>query len=271
MNCADAKELIDLYALGALDDAKAADVAAHLDTCPECRQMLERAELAVAHLPMALAAASPVKLPSELKGRVLASASRVGQAPGPAPVPLAEQPAERLPTLRSLPMRFNRRSVAAAAAVILLIVALGWGVRLSQALDRERSLRERMSDLANQQAEIVIEVVDAPDGTKLVLLPPTEGSDAYGKVFTRPNLPEVVVMANRLPPPPEGQSYHVWLTADGRQVFAGALPISDQGFGLLIHEASQPGPVYDAVEIRLEPAEATEPSGDAVLHWPPDS
>jgi hypothetical protein len=222
-------------------------------------------------MPMALAAASTLELPPQLKDHVLASASRATQAPGPAPVPLAEYQTEQPSTLKTLPIRLNRRTAAAAAAIILLIVALGWGVRLSQALDRERSLRERMSDLANQQAEVVIEVVDAPDGTKLMLLPPTEGSDAYGKVFTRPNLPDVVIMANRLPRPPEGQSYHVWLTVEGRQVFAGALPISDQGFGLLIHEASQPGPVYDAVEIRLEPAEATEPSGDVVLRWPPDS
>ena len=271
MNCAQVQEMLDLYALGSLDDAEAADVAAHVETCAECRRQLEKADLAVAHLPLALAAASPLELPPGLKNQVIASVSRTEQAPGPMHAPLAERPAEGPSSLRTLPIRLDRRTVAAAAAVILLIAALGWGVRLSQALDRERSLRERMSDLANQQAEIVIEVVDAPDGTTLALRPAAEGSNAYGKVFTRPDLPEVVVMANRLPPPPEGQSYHVWLTTQGRQFFAGALPISDQGFGLLIHEAPQNGPIYDAVEIRLESAEATEPGGEVVLRWPEGS
>lgn len=268
MTCEETRELIDLYALGALDDAESRQVADHLAVCAECRAALEQAEEATAHLPLALATASPVTLPPDLKARVLASAT---QAERTAPIRDISQAASSSAPVRksfTVPLWINRRSAAIAAGVLILIAALGWGVRLSQALDRERSIRESLTALASQQQEIVIEVLDAPDGEKLFLAPTADDSDAYGKVFIRPDMADVVIMANRLPPPPDGQAYHVWLTVDGRDVLAGTLPLSDQGFGMLIHKAPQPGPTYDAVQITLQDAEATERGSEVVLRWP---
>lgn len=268
MTCDEIRDLIDLSALGVLDDADARRVSEHVANCPTCRQALEEAERVAAHVPLALAAASPVRLPPDLKARVIASAMRdVPVAPVASGAPaVAPAPADGI-TL-TLPHWVNRRNVAAAAAVLILFASLAWSVRLSQALDRERSVRERMTALASQQQEIVIEVIDAPDGGKLFLAPTSDDSDAYGKLYTRADLPEVVVMANRLPLPPDGQTYHVWLTTGDRTVHAGTLSLSDEGFGLLIHEAPRSGPVYDAVQVTLQPAEPASPDGEVVLQWP---
>jgi anti-sigma factor RsiW len=75
------RELLEAYALGALDEDERREVEAHLEECDECAQLAR--ELAeVAHrLPLALAAASPLRPPASLKERVLGAvapaASRV--------------------------------------------------------------------------------------------------------------------------------------------------------------------------------------------------
>ncbi|MGH2561826.1 MAG: anti-sigma factor [Thermomicrobiales bacterium] len=267
MTCEETRELLDLYALGALDDAEARSVAAHLEGCPACRKDLAHAETTVAQMPLALATASRLELPPDLRTRVLASATEASRAPSGA---VASVPTLHPASTPSVAW-FNRRRLAVAAAVVIMVASLGWSVRLSQALDRERSVRESMSDLASQQQEIVIEVLDAPDGETRFLRATADDSNAYGKVYTRSDMPDVVVMANRLPPPPDGMAYHVWLTVEGRTVYAGALPLSDKGFGVLIHEASRPGPVYDAVEITLQPSEPSEAGGEVVLRWTVDA
>jgi hypothetical protein len=159
------------------------------------------------------------------------------------------------------------RMVAVTAAVLLLALSLLWGVRLSEALDQERALRQQVAAHFTQQQEIVLEVVDADDATRLILRSPDPDSRAYGKLFTRPDLPHVVAMAARLPMPPPGQTYHLWLTSQDRTFLAGVLPVNDQGFGLLTFDADHDGPSYEAARLTLQAAGAEAPGGETVLTW----
>jgi hypothetical protein len=113
----------------------------------------------------------------------------------------------------------------------------------------------------------VFEVVDSPEATRVVLRPPVSGSTAYGKAFTTPDLPFVVAMAGRLPTPPPGQLYHLWLERDGRTVLAGTLPVTGQGFGALVYVDDRNGPVFQSAQITLQPMGATEPVGVPALIW----
>src|SRR5919197_3727619 len=73
MRCDDVQELLELYALGALDADEHAEVAAHLASCPTCQRLAdELADVATA-LPQALAAASPLRMPATAKARLLQS------------------------------------------------------------------------------------------------------------------------------------------------------------------------------------------------------
>jgi hypothetical protein len=85
---------------------------------------------------------------------------------------------------------------------IVLVLSLAWSARLSEALDQERAQHERIAAHFSQQQEIVLEVVDADDATRVILRSPDADSRAYGKLFTRPDLPHVVALAARLPVPP---------------------------------------------------------------------
>src|ERR671936_565844 len=104
MRCDDVRELLELYALGALDADEHAEVAAHLASCPTCQRLADELADVANALPQALAAASPLRIPADAKARLLQSldaptpvAASSGDpdivhdsaAPPPIPVPLA--------------------------------------------------------------------------------------------------------------------------------------------------------------------------------------
>jgi anti-sigma-K factor RskA len=261
------------YALGALDADERQAVEGHLADCAECRQLAGELTETADLLPLALATASPVQPPRELKARLLQAA----QTPAPVmvgPARVSSEPPSLAVGDGGAMGRWNVswvagrwRALAAVAAIALLALSLAWGVRLSEALDQERAQRERIAAHFTQQQEIVLEVVDADDATRMILRSPDPDSRAYGKLFTRPDLPHVVAMAARLPPPPAGQTYHLWLTSEGRTFLAGVVPVNDQGFGLLTFDADHDGPLYDAARLTLQPAGAESPDGETVLTW----
>jgi hypothetical protein len=55
-------------------------------------------------------------------------------------------------------------------------------------------------------------------------------------------------MAARLPAPPAGQTYYVWLTQAGEPRLVGELGLN-QGFGALIFDADRAGPVYEVRQL----------------------
>jgi len=115
--------------------------------------------------------------------------------------------------------------------------------------------------------EVVLEVVDSAKTLKVLLRPPKSGSRSYGKLYTRPDLPHVVVMAARLPQPPPEQSYHLWLTSQGQTQLAGIVAVNKGGFGLLVFDEDHDGPVYEAARLTLQTEGASAPSGDPILLW----
>ncbi len=45
------------------------------------------------------------------------------------------------------------------------------------------------------------------------------------------------------------------------------MKVNDKGFGLLVFTADQPGPVYEAAELILQPIGSTLPSGTPIISW----
>jgi anti-sigma factor RsiW len=238
MNHEEIRELLEAFALGVLDPAERAAVEEHLVSCESCRRTVAEYAAIADALPGALAAAAPEGPDPALRARLLRRVGRPRQ------------------TLR-LSM------IAAALTSALAVVVLVWATQLSQTLAAERAI---YAQLAGQQ-EIVFEVVDSPKTSRVVLRPPVSGSTAYGKVFTRTDLPFVVAMAGRLPAPPHGQQYYVWLERDGETILAGTLPIDGQGFGALVYDSDRNGPTFRSVRVTLQAPGATEPAGVPALIW----
>jgi hypothetical protein len=241
MNHAEVLERLEAYALGALDPAERNEVDAHLEHCQSCRSEAEAYRLVADALPGALALATPAR----------------------------RGPVVKPPMLRRLAPRGRWERFALggfAAAVVVLAATLAWSVQLNQALAQERAL---YAALAGQQ-EIVFEVIDFPETTRIVLRPPVAGATSYGKVFTRPDLPYLVAMAGRLPAAPNGEAYHLWITfADGEDVLGGVLMPNRDGFAAVVYEADRNGPQPQAVRLILQDIGAEAPEGVPALLWLP--
>lgn len=71
MSCEHIRELIEAYALGALDAPDQAMLETHLAECAACRKLLNEYTELVNALPQAVALASPLQPPDSLKARLL--------------------------------------------------------------------------------------------------------------------------------------------------------------------------------------------------------
>jgi hypothetical protein len=250
MTCQDpVQELLEGYVLGTLDDAERARVERHLQSCEDCQRLVNEYAEVTSKLPQALATASHLSLPPEIKGRILQTLT-------------AERSSART---RAIPFGWRPRLVTWGLAV-LLALSLAWSFQLNVALAKERALRSEFADLVDQQ-EIVLEVIDSSKTTKAFLRATADDSRSYGKLFTRSDFPDVVAMAGRLPVPPAGQAYHLWVTQQGETYLAGVMKVNDKGFGLLVFGADQPGPVYEDAQLILQPLGSTSPTGTPVIAW----
>lgn len=242
-------ELLESYALGALDPDEQAEVEKHLAECERCRARARELAEVVHALPEALAATSPLRPPSGLRESVLQKVAR---------------PAAKGPRVRAL---LRPGVIGAVAAVVVAVLSLAWNAHLSDALSKERSLRSRLAELVGRQ-EVVLDVVDSRQTERAFLRPPAGSrSNSYGKVFTRPDMAYVVAMAARLLQPRSGYAYHLWLTERGQTRLAGVLAVNRQGFGLLVLRTGRSGPRFDSALLTLQRSGASAPAGRTVLHW----
>jgi len=250
-------DLLEAYALGALEPRERAAVEAHLETCPECRRAAAELGEAAHNLPAALAAASPLAPPPKLERSLLRRIEAERSA-------AASDGARRA---RGRVRRWWRPRVALPVAALVLAAAFGvWNLQLSSALSEERSARARLAELVGHQ-EVVLEVVDSDKAVRRVLLPPDSvGSRAYGKVFTSSDLPQAVAMAARLRPAAEGRTYQLWLIGPGHARRAGTFDVNAEGFGLLVFRRADTDRAYEEARLTLQSPDARHP-GTPVLAW----
>jgi Putative zinc-finger len=234
-------EMLEGYALQALEPDEARAVEAHLERCEECRRALAGNEEALGGLPATLGVASPMRLHPALKRKVLRSLDRPE------------------------PRRFGAAAwwrAGAIAAALLLAASLAWNWRLSADLAHQQSVQAELVGRITHDQATVFDVVDSPATTKRVLRSPTDSgpSAPYGKVFSRSDSADVVAMVNRLPQPPAGERYQLYLTrADGTIDVAGSLPVDADGFSYLVFRSDRAGPAFRHIEVRL--------GAQAILAW----
>jgi hypothetical protein len=278
MNSQHVQELLEEYELGLLDPEMQAQVEAHLAGCASCRALADAYAETLASLPEALARVSsssyavPERLRDTVMSHVLASPSvtpldRHETTENVATVSVPPQPVAA--SVRAWVTPHRRLRLALIAASLLLVSLLLWSIQLNVVLARERALRAEFGELVDQQ-EIVLEVIDSNKTERRVLLPPAGDSRAYGKVFTRSDMPHVVAMAARLTPPDPGESYHLWLTRGDNTFLVGTFRTNDEGFGLILYDDNVDGPQYSRAIVTLQPLGSTTPAEPPVLEWRPE-
>lgn len=240
-----------VHALGALDTADAREFETHLKTCAECRAELESWRDVAAEF----AYAAPAREPSAgLRSRLLESVRAEGKRQGSSPeaeeddlkdlsaqsepprtasniVPL-KKPVRRL--TRTAPRIF---AIAASVAFVALIISL---VLLWNRYNSMRHEMARLSDRLNQsQEELALEretladeraakdLFSAPD-THFANLSGTEmAENARARFIFDRKTGRAMLMADGLPPVPEGKAYQLWFISKGKPPMPGHVFMPD--------------------------------------------
>lgn len=231
--CAEISDLLPAYALGALEAEEAARAGAHLPECPRCRAELEALQTVLVGLAHAAPRAQP---PSRLRQRLLRHARASG---------------DRRSRLR------GQRWWAAVAAAILAIAVLGAQVIRLQA---------QLASLADAQAEqqYLLAIISDPEARRVRLSGP-EGAEAY--LIAAPGAAIGALVVHRLPPPPQGQVYQVWLLdSQADRVSAALFSPDEAGAAAVIVRAPAALADFDAIGVTNEPAGGSPgPTGTRVL------
>ncbi|MDX6724846.1 MAG: hypothetical protein QOD73_3250 [Solirubrobacteraceae bacterium] len=224
------------WMLGALPDDEAEGFRTHLQGCATCRDEAASLQVAVDALP---ASAPPMAPPAALKERVMAVVEREAsllQAAGPdADRPAPARPRRRLAWLSGLALR-----PALAVPLVLLLLVLGGGAAL---LGR-----------------------DAIDGGSRVVVarvnPELKGARASLEI----NGDRARLVGTRLPSPPPGHIYQVWIDRGGPSPEPTAALFSTRRDGSA--SVDVPGTLdgVRAVMVTAEPSGGSEkPTGHTII------
>lgn len=234
----DLHTLSGAFALNALSAEEAEQFRRHLEACAVCRQEVRELQQAAARM----GASEAVPPPAYLKARVLSAADRTPQLP--------PRTGGGGTVIEVSPHRWGRRMLLAAAAVVL-VVAGGIGIsQLGNEPDEQQSLL----------AEGVVRVFEAEDAHRAEM--PTENGGTI-RVAASPELNQMAVDTDELPPLDDQHVYQLWAVHDGAMESVGVLE-PDKGAYM-----DMPTPDTE-VAITVEPVGGSEqPTTDPIMRVNP--
>jgi Anti-sigma-K factor rskA/Putative zinc-finger len=263
LTCEEARELLPLLALNALDVDERDVVDDHLTGCSACQEELAGYTETAAALALALPQSDPS---STLKGRLLAEARRArlvasdstrGRIPSP--------PISRVQRVSG--WRTHLSSLVAGVALALAAGSTAWALSLRSELDAQNARIATLSERANNYARVTA-VLQAAD-TQIRVLESTGGApDAFGRVYIDPDTSEGMLMVRNLPPLPQGRVYQLWVAgADGTRQSAGLLTWTDKaGNGYTLIKCPETLSRWQSFGVTEEPAGGSQlPTGSRLL------
>lgn len=225
--------LIDAYALGALEPDEVARVERHLETCDACRALLDAVRAVTSDLLLAVPQAAP---PPALRGRIL---SRIHDEAQPASRPVDHAPAPQAETARPGPMGRLLRSL------------FGGETPEIADSDADTLLRDLLLD-----PEVTIRPIAGAE----------HASQASARFVGAPARHEGVVLTQGLRPLDAQHAYQVWLLRDGQPQPNNVFTVDHAGRGIGIVRASEAPLDFDMLAITPEPAGGSPgPTGAIVL------
>ena len=222
--------LLTDYVLDELDASQRREVEQHLRTCDGCAS--EARELAQAFQSIGLAP-EPMAPPPHLRAQILARLARESDAVTVPPVPVPRE------TRRYFwPVAF----AAAVAALLFAIAAIWTSMQVRRDLQRElASARAEADRLVTEmsatrlQADLAVTILTAADMRRIDLAGYEASRDAVARAYWSPTQ-GLLIVADRLPAPPAGRVYQVWLIESGapRPVSAGLIDPGSGSRGMLL-------------------------------------
>ena len=265
-------DLLEAFALDALEADEEHTVIEHIEDCLECALTVDE------HLQTATALAfTPPSLapPERVRAGLLAA------------VDLSQQEAQRVSVSRRPPRgwagvfsasgsRWARllMPVTAAAAVAVVAVVIALNVQISGQMDEMKAennlLREELghneataaaqlalaSDAAAQMQgnlQLLQNALAQSDDQSLVMNPMQPNSDAWGVLVFSGDGTMGVIMASELEPLEDGHTYRVWLVDQGQRTWAGDMQVDEHGWGAIALDMSGPMTDFDTVQLSRAP------------------
>ncbi len=261
-------ELLEAYALYALDEEETFQVEAHLDWCGPCSREAAGLQESVAPLQLIAERAQP---PGELQARLI----RILE-PVRSPVSAAGSGSKRnfwMPAARFL------LPVAAMLMVGLFSAAMVLNVRLSdrtQGLERQNATLTAQVALSMSESQLMEDRLNQlqltsywlanPANQPLALKPTRPGESSKGVLLLAKDGSGAVIMVSNMKDRSPTSTYQVWLMRQGDRVWAAEVKVDDRGWGSTAFWPKESLFRFDKIELVSDAAPgAVITSADMVL------
>ncbi|MGH2437901.1 MAG: anti-sigma factor, partial [bacterium] len=218
MKCDEIKDLLDAYALGAVDRDEAYQLEGHVADCPDCWEELNKSRRTAALLSLSV----PIhRAPDDLRRRVMALAQ------------MEEARGERrtlLPKLR--PTWRSAIAALGAAAVSALVFASLLQVQITGLRGDRNEITQQLTATGTEleQQRQIVAILSASDSQKISMDSAAVRNQAESVYNWSRDSAAGFIVCNNFPAPPPGQVYQVWFTTTGRaEPVATFLPHADGG------------------------------------------
>jgi anti-sigma-K factor RskA len=226
MSCEELRPDYVLYALGVLEDPERSEVRAHLERgCADCTAGVREARSWAYAMGASVDGPAP---PRELRERVLA---------------IAGVPQRKTKWLAAW--------VAVAAIALAGLAAIAVETRSFRAQEAQMRAAIARGGLEAAALREALDLIQAPD-TREVSFGQGQPVPPRGRVFV--NRSGVLLMASRLPAPPPGKTYEMWIIRGGSPKAAGLFASDAQGNAFHFYRPQAPPASGDIVAVTLEPA-----------------
>jgi len=289
------EQLLEAYALDALDVDEAELVEGHLEECSQCQSTVTSLLQAAAGLASWVI---PEALPPDLRSRVMAAISWRQVEPE-----VQRRTATAVAT-RVKPRAFNSAWLLPLAAVLVIGLFSASIVMNLRVTDQVDQLTSENSTVAAQMDETVAQTQQLeesnsallarldqaeaneaemantlrglqiasylsvqPDSQPVILEPPSGSGKPEGVLLIESSGQRAILMVSNMEYPSRVRSYHVWLVRDGIRIPMGTLQVDDTGWGALDIIPPEPMFMFDWVNLTEGTPDGTISQQDKmVLH-----
>lgn len=291
------EELLEGFALNALEPDEEQSVEAHLDGCTPCAAAVEEYLRATAALAWTVAPLAPrpelrlhlLNALDALPDAAPAESAAAAVPPVAHPTPPTAAPAAPRGFWALLDALFAPRwmralmPAATVTAVALVVVAVALNAGMSREITELRAqmdssnatLSAQMADEMGQSMaadlslqQIIQQVQEAslalarPGSRTALLSSPGANSGSEGVLVLGENDAAATIIASGLAPTDSGQTYQIWLMGPWENRMIGTLAVNADGWGAVSLHPQEPVSLYERVGLRLGAADAPASAPD---------
>ena len=283
-------DLVDAYALGALEPDEVDAVERHLDHCPDCQELAQTARDTAERMLLTAPVVSP---PPELRQRVLARirAERAQSRPPQSHLAtdatardhlvtessqqhvILEESQAHLPPehlQQDTPPEHLQHHIAPEHLQHHVPPEERGPQHVAAHAGRlRRALSALFGDAQQNDAvtgDLLRGLLTEPDCVIWQVTGTADSPEASARLIGSPSRRDAVIVTYGLAQPPPGEAYQVWFLRDGRPVPNAMLTVDRTGRSARVITARAPLADFDTIAITREPAEGSlAPTGSTVL------